>query len=419
MLFVATEDWAFITHRVPMARAAQDMGLAVHVACRIGAHREEIEALGIEVHPLRLMQRGGINPTRDIRLVVELAKLIREVRPAVCNLVAIKPVVLGLAACVLNRSPAVICTFIGMGSIYRGANASPMVRRAITGVIRVGASVADALAVVQNPDDADFVHREFSIPKDRIRLVEGSGIDTGDISYRALPARPDPVRFVFAGRLLRDKGVYELLEAFKQVQASNPRVELVLIGDTDPANPSSLTPEDVDAARRCSGVQVVGHLTQAAVIEFMGTCDVAVLPSYGEGLPRFLLEAGASGLALIAADVPGCRSVVVDEVTGILVPAERVEELAEAMSRMATDHEFRRTTGRNARNRVAERFDSKVIRSAISAVYATSLSEAASRHGRMAANPGGHISSGRRTPTLRRVVSALLALYREAKSTEK
>lgn len=373
MLFIVTEDWYFLSHRIPMARAAQEAGFEVHVACRIGTEGHRIQDAGFTVHPLKCLRRGAIRPTQDVKAVWELAALKRRVRPDVCHYVAIKPITLGLTSNLLVRSPS-ICTFAGLGSAFSGRDAPSRLARVLTSMIRVGSTRGTVHAVVQNPDDAVAVEQRFHFPPDRVHLIEGSGIDARGYSA-GRPFREGPVRFVYAGRLLGDKGLRELLTAFGQVSRSHPDAELVIVGDPDHTNPSCLSEEEIESARRQPGVVLLGHIPQAKVKGVLLTADVAVLPSYGEGLPKFLLEAGASGLALVATDVPGCRSVVDDGLTGLLIPPRDPEALARAMLSLAEDRGPIRRLGQQAQQRVQERFDVSVIEGQIRELYSIFLSE--------------------------------------------
>lgn len=376
MLFVVTEDWYFLSHRMPMARAAQDLGLDVHVACRVGNRGAEIEEAGFTLHGLEWLRRGAIRPWQDLRFVLELARLKRRVRPTVCHFVAIKPIALGLASNALVRSIC-LCTFAGLGSALTGENTSKGVAHALTITIRVGASVGTTHAVVQNPEDARVVCEVFRFPVERVHLVEGSGIDAAD--YARHPRERglhQGVRFAFAGRLIGDKGVRELLLAFAAVRELHPDAELLIIGDADLTNPSSLTRDEAERAGLQPGVRMCGYLSQEEVKQVLGSCDVAVLPSYREGLPRFLLEGAASGLALLASDVPGCRSVVQTAKTGILVRPRSAEDLARGMMLLADDPEMRVRLGQAARDLVQTRFDSSAIEAAIKRVYSELLEDA-------------------------------------------
>lgn len=373
MLFVVTEDWYFLSHRLPMARAARDSGYRVAVACRVTDDGASIESLGFDLFPLRRMKRGALNLRQDLGAVIELGNLIRRNDPDVVHLVSLKPIVLGMSA-QLRRRPT-ICTFTGLGSTLGSQHRSrPPTSLAMIRAIRALRRRIKPLAVVQNRDDRRVVRDEFCFPTQDITLVPGSGVDPNTYHPGSRHDQPDAsverngLTFAFVGRLLRDKGVLEYAQAAARAIEQAPSCRFLVIGDADNGSPNSLTVTELAELRSSTPVVFLGRRSDVA--EILRECDVVVLPSsYGEGVPKSLLEGAASGLAMIATDVPGCRDLVRDGVNGLLVPPNDVGALANAMRTLADDLALTQRLGQQGRADVVASFSDEQIMNQMGHLY--------------------------------------------------
>ena len=169
------------------------------------------------------------------------------------------------------------------------------------------------------------------------------------------------------GRMLWDKGVGELVEAARRLKLTLPTLRILLVGPPDPENPASIPEAELRRWAEEGVVEWLGQREDVAAI--WRDAHIGVLPSYREGLPKSLLEAAASGRPLIATDVPGCREIVVDGETGLLVPARDAGALAAALERLATDRVLRERMGAAARERVVARFAEERIAADTLALY--------------------------------------------------
>ena len=351
ILFLVTEDWYFWSHRLPIARAARDSGFDVIVATRVNAHGDRIRKEGFTLVPLRLRRRRS-DPWSEIASFLELVRVYRRERPAIVHHVAMKPVIYGSMAAALAGVPRVVNALAGLGYVFtsEGARAAflrPIIRFALSKLLgRAGSRV-----IVQNPDDAAVVH-SLGVPDDRIAIIPGSGVDTRRFAPSAEPS--DPVVVCMVSRMLWDKGVGELVSAARSLADEIPALEVWLVGPPDPENPASIPESKMMALAAADNIKWLGQREDIA--ELWRRAHIAVLPSYREGLPKSLIEAAACAKPLIACDVPGSREIVVDGVTGLLVPARDADALARAIRRLASDRELRRRLGQAARERVIERF---------------------------------------------------------------
>jgi glycosyltransferase involved in cell wall biosynthesis len=369
LLYVVTEDWAFLSHRLPMARAARDAGLEVHVATRVSEGAAAIEAERFILHPIAFA-RGSLSPVATLATVAALRRVHREVKPALAHHVALQACVLGMVAAI-GRPCACVNAFIGLGySFTSETGKARAVRCVLASLLRFLINRNKSTALVQNSDDMAALIA-LGIAKNRIVLIPGSGVDVNRFTPMSEPIGAPS--FGFVGRLLEDKGIRTLVAAHRLLRRRVPDATLFIAGTPDPANPASVTEAEAQSWNDEPGIGWLGHV--ADIVGFWAKAHVAVLPSRREGLPLSLLEAAASGRAMIASDVPGCREVVLHEQTGLLFSVNNAAALADAMARLATDPQFRARCGAAARKLVEERFAAELIGQQTVALYRRVLAE--------------------------------------------
>ncbi|MEG6508692.1 glycosyltransferase family 4 protein [Methyloligella sp. 2.7D] len=371
LLFVITEDWAFLTHRLPMARAARDAGYEVHVAGRMGARRGEIDAEGFTSYDLPL-SRGGFSPTRILRTAWEIRRLMRKLRPVIVHNVGIKPIIASSSAALVSPVKLVINGLAGRGTLFAdNGRETEAIRQLVGKLLGFLLTRAYSWALVQNPDDAAFL-RDLGVPQDRIRMILGSGVDTAH--FTVLPEPPPPVTAAFVGRMVAVKGVPTIVEAHEILRHRGVELRLLLVGDEDPENPGSLAPEQLREFASAFNIHWLGHKDD--VREVWKEAHFAVLGSRGgEGLPKTLLEAAACGRPMVATDVPGSREIVIDGETGFLVPPDDPQAFADAMEKLAGDAALRQRMGKNARARVEQKFSADRVGQETVALYSELLAK--------------------------------------------
>jgi len=367
LLFFVTEDWYFCSHRLSLAKAARDSGWHVVVATRVQEHAPPILAEGLTLAPLRL-RRGNLRPLRELAALVEILKVYRKYRPRVAHHVAVKPIIYGTLAALATGTPRVINAIAGLGSLFTGPQGGIQpLRFIVRAAYRLVLSQDRVSVVVQNRFDADVV-RALGVPAQRITLIAGSGVDLSH--FRATEEPPAPIVVCMVSRMLRDKGVRELVQAARLLAGRIPELRIKLVGLPDPDNPTSLTEDVLQSWRREGLVEWVRSAKDVALT--WERSHIAVLPSYREGLPKALVEAAACARPAIATDVPGCSDVVVDGETGLLVPARDPEALAHAIAQLATDAGLRRRMGLAARLRAERFFGDRVVIAQTMALYGPS-----------------------------------------------
>jgi glycosyltransferase involved in cell wall biosynthesis len=363
LLYVVTEDWYFLSHRLPMARAARDAGFEVHVATRVADGAAAIEAEGFVLHPVPFA-RGRISPLRTIATICALRRVHRTVEPAIVHRVALQAAVLGSLAA-LGRPVRAVSALTGLGYTFTSGNAKArLLRPVMATLLRWLLNRDGQFVLVQNPDDRAGM-LAMGIAPERIVLIPGSGVNV--ITLQPMPEPAGPVTMAFVGRLLADKGVHALIEAQRLLRAGGSNVELLLAGTPDPANPGSASEADVARWTETPGVTLLGHVAPISTV--WTRAHIAVLPSRREGLPMSLLEAAACGRPMVAADVPGCREIVHPGETGLLVPVDDPSALAAAIETLVASPELRARYGAAARHLAMERFSADAIGRQTVALY--------------------------------------------------
>ena len=290
------------------------------------------------------------------RTVAALRQLQRQLRPSITHHVALQATVLGSLAVVGYPGARVQRINRPWLSLhierFRRALCAPVV----SSLLWFLNNRLNTVALVENPDDYEMLLR-LGITRPHLHLILGSGVDTE--LFRQLHEPTGSVTIAFVGRLLDDKGVRTLLTAHRMLRERGSDVELLIAGMPDPANPSSIPAEEAAGWNQEPDVSWLGNVRDIGAL--WARAHIAVLPSRREGLPMSLLEAAASGRAMIATDVPGCREVVRPGETGLLVPVDDAHALASAIDVLAANPELRRRFGQAARHLVVERFSSVII----------------------------------------------------------
>jgi glycosyltransferase involved in cell wall biosynthesis len=374
LLYVVTEDWAFLLHRLPMARAARAAGFEVHVATNVTDGAAAIKREGFTLHPVRFV-RGRISPATVLATIRDLRRIHRSVGPVLIHRVAVEPIVIDAIAA-LSLPGASVNALTGLGYAFIATSMKARVLRQLIGlVLRLLINRPRSIALVQNPDDAALV-AAFGVAPARIVLIPGSGVDVERLRPLPEPAGLPVVAFV--GRLLDHKGVRTLVAAHRLLRAKGLPVELLIAGTPDPANPASVSPQEVATWSHEAGITLLGYVDDVATV--WARAHIAVLPSRREGLPKSLIEAAACGRPMIATDVPGCREVVRPD-TGLLVPTGDPAALAQAIATLAESPDLRARYGAAARALAVERFSAEAIGRATADLYRRLVAPAATTTG--------------------------------------
>jgi glycosyltransferase involved in cell wall biosynthesis len=329
------------------------------------AQRARVEALGATPVDIPL-DRNGLNILRDLGTVWSLYRFFRRQRPDIFFGYFMKPVIYGTIAAWLARVPRRVAMVAGLGFVFINAEQHPsfkarLLRFAVKSLYALAFRCADKV-IFQNRDDLSLMLDGRVVPPERAVLVNGSGVNLNHFPSSPSQQGKRPLTFVWTGRLLREKGVLELVEATRIIRDEGHDIDVVLVGGVD-GNPGSLQEAEVRQWHDEGVIRWVGKVDD--VRPYLQSADIFVLPSYREGLPRSTQEAMATGLAVITTDVPGCRETVVDGVNGMLVTVRSAAALAKAMRRYVNEPSLAVRHGEASLELVRTKFDVEVINRAM------------------------------------------------------
>jgi len=353
LLFVTNESYFFLSHRLPVGLAALAHGFDVHIAApadHVWAPPDfqisDLEPHGFTVHTIPLSRRGR-NPVAEARTLAALVRLYRSLRPDVVHHMTVKPILYGSLAARLARVPAIVNLVTGLGQIFvASGGAAPILRSlAVTGY-KIARGHPNGWTICQNHGDIDVLSEAGAIDPDRSTVVPGSGVNLNDFQ-----ASPDPEGtpiVVMPARLIWEKGVQAFADAARRLQAEGVNARFALVGGTQPSNPRSVPEKTLRGWEADGFLEWWGHRTDMPAV--LSGAHVVCLPStYGEGVPKILLEAAASGRPVVAADIAGSREAVRHGKNGLLVPPDDLDDLTAALRTLIEDAELRRKFGTEAR----------------------------------------------------------------------
>ncbi|UVA78869.1 glycosyltransferase family 4 protein [Pandoraea commovens] len=361
VLLCSNTFWSIYNFRRGPIAALLAAGHPVHVAAPDDEFAARLAEMGCVVHCVPMAAKGQ-NPVQDLGLMWRLYRLYRKVRPAVVFHYTIKPNIYGSIAAHFARIPAVSMT-TGLGYVFIRESLTTRLARQL---YRVAFRHTLENWFLNVEDHRAFVDGGL-VALAKTRLLPGEGVDLAHFAKAPWPASdtspdqaPSPMRFLLIARLLRDKGVLEYVEAARTLRAQMPHVTFQILGAADVENPTAISRSEVEAWQREGIVEYLG--TTSDVRPLIANAHCVVLPSYREGLSRTLLEASAMGRPLIASDVPGCRDVIDNGVTGHLVPARDAAALTACLRAVAgTSSAALAQMGDAGRAKVAREFDEHVV----------------------------------------------------------
>ncbi|WP_288897989.1 glycosyltransferase family 4 protein [uncultured Capnocytophaga sp.] len=301
--------------------------------------------------------RGGLNPFSDLRNMYKLERIIEDIAPDVVVASFVKPVIYGTIASYRAKVPKVIAMVEGLGYPFteqpNGQSLKAKLIKAIQILLyKIALPKAHTVVFLNHNDPTDLLVK-YRIPVRRKAILGGIGLILDEFPYSEAPTQP--ISFIFVARLLREKGVFEFLQAAEIVKAKHPEVLFKVVGSLDNENPGALREKELTHYIENQTIVYPGYVQD--VNNWIKESSVFVLPSYREGMPRSTQEAMAVGRAVITTDVPGCRETVIDGKNGFLVPVWDVPALVKAMEYFIANPQEINRMGAESYAIAAERFD--------------------------------------------------------------
>lgn len=360
-LFAANRGYALASSRQALIQRLIDEGWRVVLATANDEEAHYLVELGAVLEPVTF-DRGGIAPLTDWRAWQRMRVIYRRWRPALAHHFHAKPVILGTLAArqVLGSAPAVVNTITGLGHAFITGGASAWV----AGMGYSAALPRSDITIFQNRDDRQLFLERRWVPNARAALIAGSGINLAHFEYVEREGREGAPVVIMVGRLLGQKGIPEFVEVARRVRARWPEVRFLLAGEEDPDHPDGVTAKWL---REQGSVEFLGRLSDVG--PWLAEADLLLFPSYREGVPRAVMEAAATGLPVVAFNVPGVREAVRDGETGYLVPDRDVEALDRRVMQLLQDVQGRLDMGLAGRRLAENAFDIKAIQAQYWDIY--------------------------------------------------
>ena len=367
IVLFANTAWYLYNFRLPLALTLVKHGWDVVLIAPHDKYVAELRSKGFTVIELN-MERRSLNPLQEMTLVLQLRQLLTELKPDVIFNFTVKCVVLGSFAARLAGVRRRINAVAGLGSVFSSDTLSmKLLKPFVRALLTLSLAGKNARCIVQNPDDQALFLRHHITSPDHLHLIKGSGVD-GD-RFRPVVSAPcshvfnahsaTKPRILFASRLLKSKGVGYFINAAGQM---GERYEFCIAGQPDPGNPESLQQQDLDQLGN-RNITLLGHVDDMAAL--LQSMDLVVLPSlYGEGVPRILVEAAASGLPAIAFDAPGCREIIQDGHNGYLVEPGNQQALNTAIASAFTSSDHYQAMASASREHFLSQFEQQTVISA-------------------------------------------------------
>jgi len=314
-----------------------------------------LQSLNVTIVPIK-MDRGGANPVKDFTYLLRLIKVYKRIKPDVVLNYTPKPNIYSSLACqILNIS--YINTINGLGSGFMsGFPIANIMRLLYKLALRKSKRV-----FIHNHDDLNYFVKSGLSSSSISSFIPGSGIDVS--VYQNDKERepvPGSLRFLFAGRLNKEKGIYDFVYAAEQIKKRHPDCRFCMVGFIDESNPSSITSDELDELTASRVIEYKGKTDH--IVEFLNTSDIMVYPSDREGMPRILLEAASCSMPIITYDVPGCREIVLDGYNGYLCSPGNRDDLKETCEKILDMQQADIVKlGKNGRKRIRENFTVETV----------------------------------------------------------
>lgn len=369
ILIVVNIPKFFVSHWLRNALIAKEAGYEVHIASSVGEEVEQITSSGLIHHKLPL-DRSGRNPFKEIQTFLSLLQIVKDVKPDLLHLITIKPVIYGCLVAYLTQTKAILCAITGLGYVFINGSKKSLLKNLVKSLYKIALRHKNLTAVFENDTDRDTFVEENIVSLDKTVIVHGAGVDLSEFVF--LPEPEGQVKVVFAARLLKDKGAFEFIEAAQQISATH-NVQFLIVGDIDPDNPASLTTSDIESISDNNHISFLGFRTDIASI--FADSHIVVLPSYREGLPKVLIEAAACGRAIVTTNVPGCKHVIKENETGLLVTAKDSKSLADAIIKLIENTELRQNFGAAGRQLAENKYCESIIATTYIGCYRKLLKE--------------------------------------------
>jgi len=363
----------FWTRRLPIALEAQTQGWDVHVCAHGALEDDKLSKMGFTGYELP-DAKGKFSVFANLHIVYAVWRTIRDNDPDIVHAMTLKYGFFTGLACRFMKAVPQVHTIAGLGYLFSGDDLKSKVLKLLVGpFLRFSLRQKQSFISFQNPDDMRLLIDHGYVEEERSILIRGSGVDLDFYDYHPEPSSEKPL-VILPTRLIHEKGVSVFIEACKILHERGIEADYQIAGGGAPYNPREISAEQMQAMLDGSPVKWLGHVDDMPAL--YAAANLIVYPSYyGEGVPKVLLEAAATGRAIITTDNTGCREAVEDGKTGILIPIKDAEATANAMATLIQDATLRSKMGKAAREFAKDHYDVKSVVARTLKIYDRALAE--------------------------------------------
>jgi glycosyltransferase involved in cell wall biosynthesis len=360
VLIVANWDWVIYNFRQSLAKSLQENRYEVVLVSPKGKYVEEMRE---RFHWIEWpLERRSLNPLGEVSAVWKLAQIYKDEAPDLIHHDTIKPNLYGALAAQINtwrgvwdEPPQLLNSFMGIGFLFSERKKARILRSLVVPIMQFAMNRRHVFTTFSNRADRDTFANLGLIESANSRVMVSEFVNTDRFQSRDGQSSEGKLIVLMAARLLWDKGVQEFVSAAQMLRESGTPIEFWLAGEPDTETPGFVPEQRLDEWNQTGVINWLGYCSDMP--EVLSQADIAVLPThYNEGLPRFLVEAGATGLPLIATDIEACRRVVEDGKNGFVIPKRNPEQLAKAIEKLAQDASLRKAMGEMSREKVIAEF---------------------------------------------------------------
>jgi len=368
LVFVISNFEFFKSHRRSLILFLSNSNKKIALITNLSrADQQDIEQLkkkNISLFDYHL-NRSSIGIVTNILDVFSLYKILSKIKFRKLTLISSKPIVLGSFCSLFLNIDKIFIIISGLGYAFISKSLKAKSTKLIVLMIyKVIFFKKDIKVVFQNEDDLNYFLSKRIVSKNKTKIIRGNGVDTNKFKRKEYPGK---LTFLFASRLLIDKGIREYIEA--ATSFSNENASFIIAGDIDEENPNSLKASELNKIQELSGIEYMGKVPYSDMQELFNKAHIFVLPSYREGLPQAALEAGACSMPLIVTDVNGCRDCIINGETGFLVNLKDAQDIKEKMNFFIKNTHVIEKMGNKSREYINDKFSEDKIHKQFLSMY--------------------------------------------------
>ena len=359
IVLVSNTSWYLYNFRVKLLFLIKSYNYELFLICPRDEYTEKLEKLGFKIYNWDL-QRRSINPLKELISVYKLARIYIQIKPNIVHHFTIKACIYGSISAFMCNVKVVINSFTGLGHFFISNNLKIKFIRKISRIfIKIIFSKINTKLILQNNSDRKKLLKLKITTKNKSIVIPGSGVDLDYFYPQEKIFDKNMIKLLFPSRLIKEKGIMELIRACLLLEQDNIPIKLYIAGKLDEGNRSSLNKEEIDVLKKLKNVFLMGHIEDMR--NLYRKIDIVVLPSWREGLSKALLEAAAMEKAIITTNVPGCKEIVKHMETGLLVNVNNPLQIKESIIKTYNNPDLLKKFGEAARLRVKKKFEVKKI----------------------------------------------------------